>query len=163
MAAEPNPLKLRGAQRRDVPALLAFEESVFGDGPYAEHLFTAAQFLYYLRNPNAMTWVAERGGAIVGSVLGIFGTGRRAHHAEIHSLGVVRAARRQGVGRMLMDRFLNEAKRRGCRQVGLHVAHKNRAAKRLFDEYGFEVVDWLPLYYGAKQSAFRMRLEFSEG
>jgi len=74
--------------------------------------------------------VAVRDGEPVG--VGMLGV--RGDRGWIGGLGVVTAARRTGVGRVLMEALLAEAPP----EVGLEVIEQNDAAIRLYEELGFE-------------------------
>jgi ribosomal protein S18 acetylase RimI-like enzyme len=55
----------------------------------------------------------------------------------LHDILVADSARRQGVGKKLLDRTLAELRARGAPRVLLHTAIKNRAAQKLFAAAGF--------------------------
>jgi ribosomal-protein-alanine N-acetyltransferase len=67
--------------------------------------------------------------------------------AEILTLGVLPALRRHGAARALLDRVLDEARRRGLGSVVLEVAADNDAARRLYAAAGFLRVGQRPRYY----------------
>ena len=77
--------------------------------------------------------VAMRGGEPVGiCVLGV-----RGEEAWIGGLGVVAAARREGVGETLMLAVLDEARSLGVREVRLEVIRENTRAIPLYEQLGF--------------------------
>ncbi len=78
--------------------------------------------------------VAFRGGAPVGLCM----LGLRGDEAWIGGLGVVVAERRGGIGSMLMDAVLGEARSRGVREVRLEVILENERAIPLYERLGFE-------------------------
>jgi ribosomal protein S18 acetylase RimI-like enzyme len=55
----------------------------------------------------------------------------------LHDILVDESARRQGVGKKLLQRTLTELRTRGAPRVVLHTAIKNRAAQKLFASAGF--------------------------
>ena len=69
---------------------------------------------------------------------------------------VATAARVRGIGRNLMRRFLQEARRRGRRRVTLEVAKANERAIQFFSTQGFKPVCRLAAYYGARYDGLRM-------
>jgi ribosomal protein S18 acetylase RimI-like enzyme len=89
--------------------------------------------------------VAERHGAIVGSVMlcppseGAYG-GELARLAspEVRLRAVSQAARRQGVGKALMDECMRRARASGATSLGLHTSDSLRAAVRMYERMGFE-------------------------
>jgi ribosomal protein S18 acetylase RimI-like enzyme len=58
-------------------------------------------------------------------------------HGALHDILVADAARRQGIGKKLLQRTLDELRARGAARVVLHTAIKNRAAQKLFASLGF--------------------------
>ncbi len=66
------------------------------------------------------------------------GAGARvAARTWLEALGVVPAARRGGVARLLLGRVLDEARARGSRTVALQVHASNAPARRLYESLGF--------------------------
>jgi [ribosomal protein S18]-alanine N-acetyltransferase len=57
--------------------------------------------------------------------------------AEVLTLCVAPAARRQGIAGALLGDLFERARRAGARSVGLEVAADNLAARRLYEAYGF--------------------------
>lgn len=91
------------------------------------------------RYPHAAVVVAEReDGALVGRL----SVARDTHPASAHvaDLGLMVAAdaRRQGVGRALLDAAVEWARGAGVRKLELHVFPWNEAAIRLYERFGFE-------------------------
>ncbi|MFP4320916.1 MAG: GNAT family N-acetyltransferase [Anaerolineales bacterium] len=56
----------------------------------------------------------------------------------IGGLGVIPAYRRHGIGHRLMDHLLDEAIQRGVKHLTLEVIEQNTAARKLYDDLGFE-------------------------
>lgn len=71
--------------------------------------------------------------------------------AELLLLGVSRDARRQGVGRALLDAFCREARQRGASRAHLEMRDGNAAA-RMYRMAGFEQVGRRPDYYRSSAS-----------
>jgi len=71
--------------------------------------------------------------------------------AELLLLGVRRDARRQGVGRALLDAFCRQARQRGARRVHLEMRDGN-AAEQMYHMAGFEQVGRRPNYYRGSAS-----------
>jgi ribosomal-protein-alanine N-acetyltransferase len=74
-----------------------------------------------------------------------------ADEAEILTVGVVPAARRQGIGRLLLADLLAHAGERGARQVYLEVRVDNAAAIALYESDGFAGVGLRRGYYANGQ------------
>ena len=93
--------------------------------------------------------VGEREGRIVA-----FGVMMRAPgEAQILNLSVVPDARRQGLGRALLERFLDDAVRAGAEQMFLEVRVSNTPAIALYEAAGFEPVARRANYYPATARA----------
>lgn len=72
--------------------------------------------------------------------VGLGNLGVRGDEAWIGGVGVVPAARRQGLGEMLMRALHDEAAARGVRRVWLEVIDRNEGAFRLYEKLGYRVV-----------------------
>ena len=66
---------------------------------------------------------------------------------DVQTIAVADRARRHGLGRTLMISLVNEARRRGAREVFLEVRVDNDAATRLYQELGFDQIGIRPGYY----------------
>jgi ribosomal-protein-alanine N-acetyltransferase len=83
--------------------------------------------------------------------------------AQILNLSVVPDARRQGLGRRLLRRFVDDARRFRAEQVFLEVRVSNAAAIALYEAEGFAAVGRRDGYYpsaaaqGAREDALVMR------
>lgn len=77
--------------------------------------------------------VARLGGEPVGAAL----VGRRGAESRLAGMAIVPPARRQGVGRALMEHLLTAARSRGDRRMVLEVIGQNEAALRLYEDLGF--------------------------
>src|SRR5207249_4767423 len=75
------------------------------------------------------------------------GTGRAADEGEILNLGVAPAHRRQGIGRALVQRVLQELAGLGVRTVYLEVRASNASARQLYESLGFGEVARRARYY----------------
>ena len=91
------------------------------------------------RFPHAAVYVAERDD---GALVGRLSVARDTHPASAHvadlGLMVAKEARRQGVGRALLDAAAEWAQAAGIRKLELHVFPWNEAAIALYERFGFE-------------------------
>jgi ribosomal protein S18 acetylase RimI-like enzyme len=109
-------------------------------GLLAEHHgFTAAQFgardadLWVLEGDSGRylghLWLTEKREPVHGGRL-----------LEVTTMGVVREARGEGLGRLLMQKAESVARERGIADIELSVAGNNRRARDLYRDLGYETV-----------------------
>ena len=97
----------------------------------------------YLENPKLTgPWVAERDGVVVGLTGLLLGNGE----AEIEPVVVDAVHRAQGIGRSLLNRALDEARRRGVKSVSIRPVARNASAIRHFFEAGFTLLGHLDMF-----------------
>ena len=97
----------------------------------------------------ARSQVAWRDGAPVGlAMLGVRGT-----RGWVGGMGVVAAARRDGVGTMLMRALLEAARAEGVRELFLEVLEQNTSARALYERLGFRPLRRLEVWTYAGQPA----------
>lgn len=87
--------------------------------------------------------VGEREGRIIAYGVLMLAPGE----AQILNLSVVPDARREGVGRRLLRRFIDDARRLGAEQVFLEVRVSNAPAIALYEAEGFAAVGRRECYY----------------
>jgi ribosomal protein S18 acetylase RimI-like enzyme len=75
-----------------------------------------------------------------GDPVGLANLGVREGQGWIGGVGVIAAARREGIARRLMEAVHDEARRLGLREVRLEVIEQNEAAYRLYVELGYQVL-----------------------
>ncbi len=124
---------------QDAAALLAaLHEAAFPADPWADRAMARL-----LAMPGAFALIATLDDEPAGFVLARVA----ADEAEIVTLGVAPARRRQGIGRHLLAAAVAEAGRRGAIRLFLEVAETNRAAYHLYAANGFQEVGRRPHYY----------------
>ncbi len=136
---------IRQALESDLPALIAIfaSDAVGGHGDttdaeaYEDYLkaFTAIDL-----SPNERLFVAERGGEIVGTFQIMFNrtlTGRGGLSMVIEAVQTRADTRGQGIGAMMIDYAVSEARRRGCRLVQLTSNMARQDAHRFYERLGF--------------------------
>lgn len=67
--------------------------------------------------------------------------------ADIQTIAVAEPARRTGLGRVMMQTMLSEARARGAHEVFLEVRADNPGAQNLYRSLGFEQIAVRPNYY----------------
>lgn len=136
---------IRRARESDLPALIAIfaSDAVGGHGDttdaeaYEDYLkaFTAIDL-----SPNERLFVAERDGDIVGTFQIMFNrtlTGRGGLSMVIEAVQTRTDMRGRGIGAMMIDFAVSEARRRGCRQVQLTSNMARQDAHRFYERLGF--------------------------
>src|SRR3954451_6597458 len=141
--------KVRPADPADAEALTRLAEAVSGE-PEA-WLITAngewrsvgdeRRYLKAVRRyRHAAVYVAER--QADGAIIGRLSLARDTHPASAHvadlGLMVAAGARRQGVGRALLEAAVEGARGAGIRKLELHVFPWNEPAIALYERFGFE-------------------------
>ncbi|WP_374392396.1 GNAT family N-acetyltransferase [Tabrizicola sp.] len=91
--------------------------------------WNAADFAGFLADPLAFLLVEGDAGFLLGRAV--------AGEAELLTLAVAPEARRRGLARMLVARFLYQAQLRGADRAFLEVAADNAAAIALYESAGF--------------------------
>jgi ribosomal-protein-alanine acetyltransferase len=95
--------------------------------------------------------VGVAGGAVVAYGVLLFAPGE----VQLLNLTVAPGARRQGIGRALLQRFLDDARARGAEQCFLEVRVTNEAAIALYMQEGFAAVARRAGYYPAAEAGLR--------
>lgn len=94
-----------------------------------------------LANRDVVILTAETAGEVVGYAYGRLEqrdwNALLDAHGAVHDIFVDPAARKQGVGRELMNAMLAALRERGARTIVLSTATPNTAAQRLFESMGF--------------------------
>lgn len=101
----------------------------------------------------AHTWVAVVDGVLVGYALGWLA----ADEAQLMSIAVDARFRGQGLGRALLERFLDELVRVGARTIVLEVRKGNAPARALYVAMGFELLGERRRYYADGEDAITYR------
>lgn len=146
-------MRLRKAELRDVAALTALEEEVFGSGGDA---FTVRQIRYLVETAQAEVWVAEERPELLGWIAAPWRRQGKRSSGRIYTLTVSPRAQGRGVGRALLEKALHALQERGVRRVFLEVAADNPPAIRLYRSLGFRQIGTLPDYYAPGRPALHM-------
>jgi ribosomal-protein-alanine N-acetyltransferase len=115
--------------------------------------WSAADFAGFLAEPLAFLLVEGDAGFLLGRAV--------AGEAELLTLAVSPDARRRGLGRKLVARFLYQARLRGAESVFLEVAADNPAAIALYESAGFQRAGLRRAYYQAPDGTRIDALVFS--
>ncbi len=118
---------LRAASASDAGALAALEAAIFSDA------WSETSLGKTLASPLTAAFLLKEAGETVGYLIASY----LAPEGELLRIGVHPAYRKRGYGARLMERFLAEAKRRGCDTLFLEVRRDNAGAISLYRRYGF--------------------------
>jgi ribosomal-protein-alanine N-acetyltransferase len=129
------------------------ERAIFGTSAWSPELI-AADFAHGFRRYRGL----EADGALAGYA--VYGFEGDAFH--LMNIAVTPGARGKGLGRLLMEDFLAEARRLGVAEAWLEVAVTNDEALALYRDHGFEDVRVRRRYYQPEGTdAVVMRLSMS--
>lgn len=149
--------RLRRATEDDLDAIMAIEETVFVGDAWSRQNMRAE-----LVGPHGYYLVAQPPGEDrIEAYAGLFAP-QGSPTGDIQTIAVAPHSRRQGLGRVLMLQLLNEARRRGAREVFLDVRHDNESAQSLYRSLGFEAISRRKGYYQGGVDAIVMRVTLPE-
>jgi [ribosomal protein S18]-alanine N-acetyltransferase len=158
-AAGPD-IRLRPMRIADLDAVLPFEQQMFGPEAWSRQAYLDELADTELRYYIVAEAVAERTDPAGGGLLGTAGLLTIGETGQILTVGVLPAARRRGVGRLLVRALIAEARRRRASEVLLEVREDNHAAQRLYAAEGFTVLGKRRGYYEqGRVDAITMRYE----
>lgn len=140
-------IEVRPAARRDLDRILEIEAASFGREAWERALFLEA-----LEECSGLFLVAKLSGRLVAYSITCIDRGT----AELVSIGVFPAARRQGVGETLMRFTRRELTRRGTAVWRLMVRVENEEAIRFYRALEFSRVRTVKNYYGKGKDGLRM-------
>jgi len=144
---------LRPATPDDIDAIMPLESATFENDAWSAESMSSelgSENTWYL-----VAFPATRGGAdadegadpdALAGYAGLLAP-EGSREAEIQTIAVAPSARRHGLGRLLMETLLAEARVRGSRQVFLEVRADNPNARALYDSLGFEQIGVRKKYY----------------
>jgi ribosomal-protein-alanine N-acetyltransferase len=145
--------ELRPMRWWDIDAVRAIEQSLFPDAWSTETFWAELAGVPETRH----YVVAETGREVIGYA-GLFAT---RDQADVQTIAVAAGHQGSGLGATLLDALLDEARRRGCREVLLDVRVDNESALHLYEKAGFERISVRRGYYqsgGVDGVVMRLRL-----
>jgi GNAT superfamily N-acetyltransferase len=94
-------------------------------------------------HPKSIVLLAQTGDIFVGLLTAFenFSTFSAKPMINIHDVTVLEEYRDKGIGRLLMNAIVNEAKQRKCSRITLEVRKDNINAQHLYNSLGFEETD----------------------
>ena len=138
---------VRQAAVADLPTLLAFEQGIVAAERPFDPTIREDPVSYYdlktmLDSPDAIVFVAEDDGAIIGSGFARKKASRQytepSHHANLGFMYVVPDHRGEGVNRLILQALFTWAREQGLMETRLTVYPGNLPAIRAYEKAGFD-------------------------
>ena len=133
----------------DADAAAELDLKCFGE----RDAFDRNYFLWVAEDELAIYIVGERDGKIVACA----GAEIFSDTAEIESVAVDPDCRRQGLGNLILTRLISAIKARGVTFVILEVRPSNTAAIKLYENFGFRIVEREKNFYGDEDALIMAR------
>ena len=130
-------MERRPARGEDIPALAALERACFPEGA------DEAMLERFLSDGRHRLLVAEEGGALLGYAWYEFVL----DEGYVGNVAVAAEHRRRGVGRLLTEDMLSDARAKRLAFLTLEVRESNIPARGLYEKTGFQVVGRRKNYY----------------
>lgn len=162
---------LRDATHHDLEAVWASEREVYGAEAWSleamreEILGEHRRYVVIERRTEAGTDSNTDAGGSSGTstIVGYAGLLVLGTDGDIQTIAVAPGVRGAGYGRLMMTELLDEAARRGARQVFLDVRADNQVARDLYTSLGFQQIGVRPRYYQPDDiDAIVMQLQMGE-
>lgn len=140
MSAQLKPAVIyRPMQKDDLDAIMAIEPKIYS------HPWSRGNFADSLKSGYSC-WVVELDGEVIGyGVLMVV-----LDEAHLLNISVAKAYQGRGLGRMLLDHFIEVAKRHGGQMMFLEVRPSNTSAIGLYESMGFNEFSVRKGYYPAE-------------
>jgi ribosomal-protein-alanine N-acetyltransferase len=146
------PFAIRDFKAEDFETLWQVDQQCFPPGIS----YSRQELKVYLRRKGSFTLVAVgRDGASIAGFIVAYG-GPMGH---IITIDVIEAARRSGVGSLLLKAAEERLQAAGSRAVGLETAVDNLAALSFYKRHGYSVIRTWPRYYSNGIDALVMKKE----
>jgi GNAT superfamily N-acetyltransferase len=129
----------RPATETDMARCFALIEILTGTEPTSawERVFAS-----HVRGERGAVVVADREGEILGCATVSYNLAIRygGEYCELEELIVDEAARGLNLGRILVQRAIDDARRRGCAEMGLYLVPTTEGNRGFYEKLGFEVL-----------------------
>ena len=149
--------RLRPFEKADFDTLWRIDQACFDP----QLAYSRPELAFYMRRPGSFTFVAEDigGDHETGFIVGFIVAETRRKVGHIITIDVVAAARRSGVGSLLLDAAENRLIRDGVATVALETPVNNEAAIRFYKKKGYFVEKTVAGYYSGQLDALVMTKE----
>ncbi|MGI9616570.1 MAG: GNAT family N-acetyltransferase [Acidimicrobiales bacterium] len=128
----------RPATEADQDRCFSLIETLTGESPKSAW---PDVFASHVRGERGAVVVAERDGEILGCATVSYNLAIRygGEYCELEELIVDEAARGLNLGRILVQRTIDDARRRGCAEMGLYLVPTTEGNRGFYEKLGFEV------------------------
>lgn len=135
----PNGVHTRPAVAADRDRVFALVETLTGTAPTSRW---DTVFASHLQMERGAVVVAENGAGILGCATVSYNVALRygGEYCELEELIVDESARGLNLGRILVQRTIDDAKRRGCAEMGLYLVPTTEGNRGFYEKLGFEVI-----------------------
>ncbi len=152
-------IQIRDATLRDLPRILEIERLSF-PAPWSLASFQRELTLPFSRVIVAVSEEATGKIAREGPILGFLCRWLIADECHVLNVAVHPESRRLGIGALLINASIGEAKAERAQVVTLEVRRSNLAARQLYRKFEFEERRLRKHYYGPGEDAIIMELRF---
>ncbi len=143
-------IMLKGFDPEDIDAMIALVRDAF-DKEYSMDLFLEIGTLF----PEEFI-TAFDGPDLIGFLMGALTSPKE---ARVLIFVVDREHRGKGIGTKIMETFLERCRAKGIKKVRLEVKTRNENAIKLYERFGFRIVDTLEKYYRDGNDGYLMYLD----
>jgi ribosomal protein S18 acetylase RimI-like enzyme len=130
---------IRKMQKEDIPTVrrIGFTTPEFNTGSGVDQFYSAKTMRKWVNDANGIAFSALANGRIVGFVLGNYLSASRGGY--INTMVVNQRYRRQGVGKELLRKALDELRGKDCKHVFCSVEEENEGMLKFMRKSGFQV------------------------
>ncbi|MBR5345064.1 MAG: GNAT family N-acetyltransferase [Clostridia bacterium] len=136
-------ITIREIRESDYSQVAAIWRDVL-DLPNATDEIVSETYEQMKQDSNYRTFVAEADGRIVGlaAAVKVLAIGHPGGYVKMNGLGVLPAYRKQGIGRMLLERVEQMASEMGAPYVGLASGIRRTEAHVFYEHMGYRKTSW---------------------
>lgn len=144
-------INIRKIREKDFEKIYQIENSSFKT-PYSRRILK-----FFIKNAYCIPILIEKGDIIVGYAIGILKYGDKGH---LVSIAIDPEYRNLTYGKLLLEELLKTFRENSKKLVQLEVRKTNRAALKLYQNFGFKIIGEKKDYYSRGEDAFIMELRF---
>lgn len=152
------PFAIRDYQSSDFDTLWRLDQSCFPAGI----AYSRNELRHYIRRPAAFTLVAQEGTESASGIAGFLVAEVERGSGHVITIDVIAAARRSGVGSLLLSTAEERLRAAKCGRVELETAVDNVSALSFYKRHGYSVVRTFPRYYSNGVDALILEKELKK-